>query len=122
MTYSSRVTIDIDSYEDDWRMRAVRAYHELDHIAADVEVRISSSGEGLHLIGWFDDRLTDDEKTRLRHHLRDDQKRMELDELRGKVGHTTNVLWTRKAGGEADVDFTTVHDALDAIDGRRGWV
>jgi hypothetical protein len=120
MSYQSRVTVDIDSHHLDWRLRAVRAYYELARTADEVDIRISSSGEGLHLIGWFSSRLAAEGKTRLRRHLADDSNRVRLDELRGGVGHTTNVCWTSKYVDSdpqhADGDFADVWDALDHIE------
>lgn len=114
---ASRVTVDLDGYRDDFALAAVRAYHELDRVAAKVEVRISSSGGGLHLIGWMDQYLDDDEMHRLRRHLGDDAKRVMLDELpehhRGRA--VNNVLWTQKGDGEADDDFDNFYDALDHV-------
>lgn len=109
MSYASRVTIDIDGYVDSFEMVAVRAYHNLDRIADEVEVRVSQSGEGIHLVGWFAERLDDDQKFTIRRNLGDDANRIKLDEMRGAVGHTTNVLW------DDDGDFSDIYDALDHI-------
>jgi hypothetical protein len=105
----SRVTIDIDGYVENPELTAIRAYHGLEQRADEVEVRVSSGGEGIHLIGWFHNRLTDAQKSVIRRTLGDDRKRVALDEFRGEVGHTTNVLW------EPEAEFENVYDALDHI-------
>jgi hypothetical protein len=116
MSHESRVTVDIDDHGPNWQLRAVRAYHGLVRAADSVETRVSSSGSGIHLIGWFDERLSADEKERLRRTLGDDSKRLELDEMRARHGHATNVLWTEKNGTDGvDTDFDNVYDALDHI-------
>lgn len=109
MAYASRITLDFDSYIPAMEFKAVRAWHELKREADEVEARVSRSGTGIHLVAWFEERLTDDQKFALRRHLSDDAHRIRMDEMRGAVGHTTNVLW------EDDTDFENVYDALDHI-------
>ena len=114
---ASRVTVDIDDKGSTWELRAIRAYHGLLRAAAEVEVRVSSSGSGIHLIGWFDERLSSDAQDTLRRTLGDDSKRLELDEMRSRHGHATNVLWTEKYVTDGvDTDFDNVYDALDHIE------
>lgn len=115
--HESRVTVDIDDHGPNWQLKAIRAYHGLLRRAHSVEVRVSSSGSGIHLIGWFDERLSDTAKDTLRRTLGDDSKRLELDEMRSRHGHATNVLWTEKYGTDGvDTDFDNVYDALDHIE------
>jgi hypothetical protein len=114
-TGASRVTLDIDDDGATWTLAATRAYHELSDAADSVEVRVSSSGSGIHLIGWFDDPLTDEQKDRLRRHLGDDKDRIMLDTMRRRVGHSTNVLWTNKGGDEPATGFRDIYAALDHI-------
>jgi hypothetical protein len=111
----SRVTLDIDGHVHSFELRAVRAYYALQQWADEVDVSISSSGEGIHLIGWFSERLDDEQKRRIRRNLGDDPNRIRLDRMRGQVGHTRNVLWTRKQGKQPDEDFDDIHAALEAI-------
>lgn len=114
----SRVTIDIDSHHAGWQLRAIQTYHNLFAVGAHtVDVRISSSGQGIHLFGWFGHRLSSETKQRLREQLGDDPNRIHMDEIRGAVGHTTQVSWTDKGTreGTADDDFATIYDALDYI-------
>lgn len=110
----SRLTIDLDSGAN-LELRAQKAYYALERHAADVEVRISSSGSGLHLIGYFDERLSDEQKERWRRHLGDDPKRVHLDAQRASAGHMTQVMWTKKGSAEAETDYETVEDALAAM-------
>lgn len=114
--HQSRVTVDIDDGESGWMLAAIRAYHNLAYDADSVEVRISSSGSGIHLVGWFSTQLSADTKDHLRRTLGDDPKRVELDEVRSRHGHMTNVLWTNKSGTDGvDDDFNDIHDALAHI-------
>jgi hypothetical protein len=112
---ASRVTIDIDPYVDNWELKAIRAWHALDRAADRVEVRISSSGAGLHIIGKFQQPLTDGQKDRMRRNLCDDPDRIFLDAQRDRVDHSTQVLWTTKPSGTIDTDFDSVYQALDHI-------
>jgi hypothetical protein len=117
MSRESRVTVDIDGYHSDWKLRAVRAWNALRRHADEVGVRVSSSGEGVHIIGWFDNRLSQDQKMRLRRHLSDDSNRIWMDRQRQRYGHVQQVLWSSKSeSGSADGDFETVWDALDHIE------
>jgi len=110
----SRVTVDLDA-PDARPIQAIRAYHALQQAAERVDVRISASGTGLHLVGYFTERLTDDQKARLRRDLGDDVKRLELDTLRRRHGHMTQVLWTEKDGRTVDTDYDDIYAALDHI-------
>lgn len=73
-----RVTLDLDDADP---IDASRAYHGLmDAGAGDVEIRVSSSGEGFHVRAWFDrGELEDDGVERLRRLFGDDERRIELD-------------------------------------------
>lgn len=116
----SPVTVDIDSYVPNWQLEAIRAAHNArDAGAVHVEVIISSSGFGIHLICWFDEWLSDTQKTRLRETLGDDPNRLHMDELRGRHHHTRQVLWTQKGDNEVDDDFSSIWDALEAIEMSR---
>lgn len=114
---ASRVTLDLDGHVPAFRLQAIRAYHGLERAADEVEVRVSSSGQGLHIIGWFSERLSDAEKDALRRSLGDDPRRTELDSLptwhRSRA--VSNVCWTRKGGETPEMDFDDVYDALDYI-------
>lgn len=107
--------MDVDAHGD-WELRAIRAWYALERCCEKTDVRISSSGRGLHLIGWTTDDLDLDDRLRIRRWLADDQNRVRMDAERGGIGHTTDVLWSAKSGsGEADEDYTDLWDALDHI-------
>lgn len=120
---TDRVSIDVDGKMPDFERRALSAYHNLRAFgASEVVVRVSSSHEGIHLIGWFDQRLDRDARMRLREMLRDDPHRVRMDHERGRHGHTTGVCWREKssrdgeafeaASIEAAIEFTTRSDGL----------
>lgn len=115
----SRVTIDVDGYHHGWRMKAIRCYHNLFAEGAHtVDVSISSSGRGIHLVGWFDRFIDDEAELEMRRRIGDDSNRVAMDEERGRVGHVTGVLWDDKAtrDGSSDHDFADIYDALDHVD------
>lgn len=114
-----RVTVDIDSYHYDFELKAIRAYYNAQAAGAvDVDVRISSSGRGIHIIAWFSEILTHHQKMRLREALGDDPNRVRMDEIRGNAGHTTEVLWTQKGGRENETGFSDIWHALETIETR----
>lgn len=127
--YYSRLTIDIDGYYDgtrttgeDFRLRAVRSYYNLQQVADRVDVGVSSSGEGIHMMAFFDDiddPMAQEELTRLRRMHGDDWKRSALDEVRMEEGAVHDVLWTEKGardGAEADWSGEGIWDALDIVE------
>lgn len=114
-----RVTLDLDP-KPGFRLRAIRAWHYLKREAEHVEVHVSSSGEGLHLIGWFEGPLSEVEKIHIREHLGDDPNRLKMDIQRLKRGHPIQTLWDEKTGRDGerrrkDRDFQDVYAALDHI-------
>lgn len=116
--HEGRVTLDIDGYKSDMRLTAIGAYHQLDRLADDVDVAISSGGSGLHIVGWFCDPLTFGERIKMRRTLGDDCNRIKIDIERAVNGIYTGVLWSEKSdGGTKQRGFADVYDALDALDG-----
>lgn len=125
--HSGRVTVDIDGYESNFELLATRAYHNLDHMADSVDVHISSSGEGIHLVGWFEQAVDLPDRIKMRRMLRDDKNRIRIDVERAMNGIYTGVLWSEKHSnvgptrdpekpsehGRKDRDFADVHDALE---------
>lgn len=97
-----RITVDLDYYEPNFRLKALRAYHALRRmdVVDDVVVHISTSGRGLHIEGHLSEILTDDQRERLRRHLGDDSTRTDLDHARGAAGHATDIYWAEKEGNE----------------------
>lgn len=116
--YQGRVTVDLDGYAPRMRLRAIQAYHALDRAAERVAVAVSSSGEGLHLVGYFAEPVTFGERIKLRRTLGDDPKRIQIDIERALNGVYTGVLWSEKSeSGEKVREFADVYDALDWMDG-----
>jgi hypothetical protein len=130
--YQSRVTLDIDGGSDGWQLNALRAESGLYRAGADrVDVSISSSGNGLHLVGWFVESIDWSTKIRIRRTLGDDPKRVEIDQERRRHGIYTDVLWKTKRSHRGpsetpdnrpgkDRSFETVSDALAHIR-MRSW-
>lgn len=113
----SRVTIDIDSYHPQWQLTAVKAvYNARAAGAVEVDVRVSSSGEGIHLVVWFDRLLTAEAKARLRELWGDDPHRRDMDAVRGEHHHTTNVLWSEKGDQHAERHYDDIWHALESIE------
>lgn len=93
-----RVTIDVDGKFYDYERRAVAAYYNLRATGTvDIEVRVSSSHRGIHLIAWYDHRLGQDARMRIRETVVDDRNRVRMDHERGSHGHTTGVCWREKS-------------------------
>jgi len=111
------ITMDFDKGSE-LRQRAVRAYQYFERNADAVEIRISSSGEGLHIIGKYDALLDDETMVRIRNQLEDDTHRIQMDEQRIEHDLPAQVLWDDKHGrdGTADRDFTDLWSALEMID------
>jgi len=125
-SYRGRVTVDIDGYVGNFELVAVRAYYNLARLADEVEVHISSSGEGIHLIGWFSEECDFPTRLKLRRTLGDDQNRLQFDLERFMAGVYTGVLWSQKDRRDSpenapenrpgkDRDFADIHDALRHI-------
>lgn len=115
----SQVSIDIDSYEPGWQWTALRAFHNAkDAGAVQIDVQISSSGSGIHIIAWFPELLTDAETQVMRETFADDSNRVSMDEERGSVRHTRQVLWTWKGDNRIDTDPEDVWHALETIERR----
>lgn len=120
--HEGRVTLDFDGYADRMRLQAIGAYHQLDRLADEVEVAISSGGGGLHMVGWFEDHLTFGDRIKIRRALGDDTNRIEIDIERAVNGIYTGVLWSEKRDGGDETGykqrgFADVYDALDALNG-----
>jgi len=124
--YGGRVTVDVDGYVGGFELTAIRAYYNLARIAEHVEVHISSSGEGVHLVGWLSERCDFPSRLKLRRQLCDDQNRIQFDLERFMNGIYTDVLWTQKDREHSpenapeerpgkDRSFDDIHRALDHI-------
>lgn len=122
--FECRVTIDLDAKDyaaEAFRLRAVRIWHNLDDLADHVDVHVSSSGLGLHFVGWFEERLPFHEKIQIRAANGDDPRRVWMDCQRWLNGLYTDVLFTEKSSRPFSKErrYRDVYDAIDAIDGRR---
>lgn len=124
--YAGRVTVDVDGYVGGFELTALRAYYNLARIAEHVEVHVSSSGEGVHLVGWLAEDCDFPTRIKLRRQLCDDANRVKFDMERFLNGVYTDVLWTekdRQHGPEStpeerpgkDRSFSDIHAALDHI-------
>lgn len=123
--YASRITVDLDGkhHRQAFALRAIRCWHNLDAIADDVEVHVSTGQEGLHFVAWFRDGLEFHEQIGLRREHGDDKRRIDMDVQRWlQVGpQFTDVLFHSKGGREMVKErrFTSVYDALDYIRAQR---
>lgn len=123
--FTSRVTVDIDGDIRGFEMVAIRTYHNLSREVETVDIHVSSSGTGLHLIGYTDRDLSKEERITLRRALNDDRARIAFDIGRAVQGLPIGVLWDEKTQafgkgmaprvGTKDRDFSNIHDALDHI-------
>lgn len=111
-----KLTIDIDHYERNARLRALRAWyalHRLD-VVDEVVVAVSSGGKGIHIEGRLSEILEAEERKKIRMNLCDDAKRAHLDGERGDVGHMTDIFWTEKDGNDGERE--RVEDIWAAFD------
>jgi hypothetical protein len=103
VTRVDRVTVDVDGTFPDYEQRALTAYYNLRASGAEaVEVRVSSSHEGIHLIAWYDERLGREARLRIRESVADDYNRVRMDHERGRHGHTTGVCWREKSSRDGE--------------------
>jgi hypothetical protein len=119
---ADRLTLDIDSYIPNFRLVAIRAWYALQRHdeVTEVTTHVSTSGEGIHLTAHLTTRLDQDTRMQLRRTLGDDQKRVDLDIERGRVGHATDICWTQKAGNDDERrEMRDIWAALDHIEHQR---
>lgn len=121
MQYASRITIDIDSYVSNPRLRVQRAYHGLHNAgAADVEVAISSSEAGYHVVGYFEQPVSLVDQFAIRENLNDDPNRLKMDRQRAARGLPINTTWSHKAGNEGErTVYTGLEEALRHMERTR---
>lgn len=122
--FESRVTIDLDGDKytyTQFDLRAVRVWHNLRDAADYVDVHVSSSGLGLHFVGWFEQPLAFHEEVAVRRGNGDDPRRVWMDCQRWLNGLFTDVLFEEKDSREFTKErgFATVYDALAFIDEYR---
>lgn len=114
-TGERRVTVDLDEAEP---LDATRAFFGLRRAGAhEVEVRVSSSGEGFHVRAWFDaDDVTALDVETLRLSAGDHPRRTFMD--RDHQLKPQQVLFTRKGDGDAGPWHTDPFDAADELRAR----
>lgn len=116
--YISRITIDIDSHVRTPRLRVLRAVSGLRQAGADdVEVAVSSSGEGFHIVGYFEQHVPTEQQLRIRENLNDDPNRIQMDRQRAERGLPINTMWGKKGSNEGErYVFETPEDALAHVE------
>lgn len=119
---ADRITTDIDYYEPQFRLKALRVWHALNRMDEidEVRVHISTSGRGLHIQGLSSTVFADDSREALRRHLGDDPQRSKLDEQRGSVGHATDIFWSEKPGNDTErEEMPDIWAALNRLETTR---
>lgn len=122
--YGGRITVDLDAKEyghNEFRMRAIRTWHNLRDEADDVEVHVSSSGRGLHFVAWYVEDIPFYVEIGLRRMHGDDPRRVGMDCERWYNGLYTGVLFDEKSSRPMTKErgFIDVYDALDFIAAQR---
>ena len=118
--FVDRTSADIDAHRGHLRMRVLRAANALEEMGAiEVDVAVSSSGEGFHVVGYFDRALTNEERFSWRAAW-GDPKRVHADEQRLAAGHRIDTNWREKGenDGERQV-FDTPEEALQYVEQTR---
>lgn len=122
--YGARATVDLDWKEypaSQFRMRAIRTWHNLRDAADLVDVHVSSGGMGLHFVAWFEDDVPFHEQVAIRRATGDDPRRVAMDCERWLNGLYTDVLFETKEERPQTKErrFADVYDALDYIYAQR---
>lgn len=118
-----RLTLDFDHYESQMEMRAVRAYYGLQRldIVDEVSVHVSTGGKGLHIEAQLSEVLDEDTRFALRRGLNDDDKRVDLDEVRMALGHAGDIFWSEKEGNDGErEEMAGIWPALDRLEATTG--
>lgn len=113
-----RITLDIDSYQPMFELTAIRAYYTLERLRAVAETTVYvSTGGGIHIDASLTRSLSASERTQIRTHLNDDEKRLSLDCERGMAGHATDIFWSQKDGNDAErQEYADIWGAIDHIE------
>lgn len=125
--YQQRVTVDFDGKDYDtlnaFRFAAIRVWHNLEGIADDVDVHVSTGQHGLHFVAWFEADLPFWKQVQIRREHSDDPRRIDMDCQRWLQlgGRFSDVLFHQKGDREniKERRFRDVYDALDYIAGQR---
>lgn len=113
-----RVTLDLD---DATPLDVARGYYGLRSVgAADIEVRVSSSGDGYHVRAWFDGEPDPETVETLRYQYGDHAKRVRLD--RTHDVKPPQMLFTHKSSNDGDAGpwRSDPWEAVDDKDRRGG--
>lgn len=125
--YQQRVTIDFDGKDHDtwsaFKLAATRTWHNLQAVADDVDVHVSTGQHGLHFVAWFEADLAFYEQVQIRRDNGDDPRRIDMDCQRWLQlgGRFSDVLFHQKGDRETVKErrFRDVYDAIDYIGNRR---
>lgn len=120
--YADRFTVDLDDHGD-LEARAVRSYHHLRDVADAVDVHVSSSGTGLHMIAYLAEPMPFHKKIEHRRAAGDDPRRIDMEIQRWHAGLEVDVVFSQKDGVDGveakERRFRDVWDALDFIRAQR---
>jgi DNA primase len=103
--YDSRITVDLDDKGHDFELAAIKAYQYLLDVADAVDIHVSSSGEGLHLIAYFERPVPFHQQIAHRRAAGDDTRRIAMEIQRWHAGLDVDVLFQQK-------DVTDEYDSL----------
>jgi len=123
--YTDRFTVDLDAKGGGLEDRAVRSWYYLRDVADAVDVHVSSSGKGLHLVAYLTEPMAFYRKIEHRRAAGDDARRVDMEIQRWQAGLQVDVIFQDKDGGSGeDVNvkerrFRDVWDALDHIRAQR---
>lgn len=118
--YRDRFTVDLDDHGN-LEALAVRSWYYLQRVADAVDIHVSSSGGGLHLVAYLERPMPFHKKIEHRRAAGDDARRIDMEIQRWHAGLEVDVIFSQKDGkpGEGakvkDRRFRDVWDALDAI-------
>lgn len=120
--YADRITVDLDD-KGDLETTAVKSWYYLQRVADAVDCHVSSSGRGLHLIGYLKQPMAFAEKIKHRRAAGDDPRRVDMEIQRWHAGLTVDVVFSDKDGVDGveskDKRFRDVWDALDYVTAQR---
>lgn len=114
----STISVDIDAYKRNVRLRVLRAESGLEQAGAyETLVAVSSSGEGFHVVGYFDEHVPQEAQFRIRENLNDDPNRLRMDRQRAERGLPIGTMWTHKGGNEGvRAEYDTAGAALQHVE------
>jgi hypothetical protein len=123
--YADRWTVDLDGKDGNLEQRAIRAWHYCRRVADGVEIHVSSSGEGLHLLAYHRQPVPFHKKIEHRRAAGDDDRRIDMEIQRWHAGLEVDVVFQQKDSPEGietvtkERRYADVYDALDAVRANR---